>query len=127
MLGQHDAGHRRQGPQRLAELEVLAFHQPIERRAALVAAEAVPGLCLGTHVERWRLLGVEGAQTAELRADALQLNRAADKLDQVDAGFDLVGDAAHGRSRAGESNTPSRAKTGRPSAALLSPREDSFG
>src|SRR5437764_13268285 len=111
MLGHHAARHRRQSPQRLAELEVLAFHQPIERRAALVTTEAVPGLCLGTHVERWRLLGVEGAQTAELGGDALQLNRAADKLDQVDAGFDFGCYAAYGRSRAGGWSCSSRAYT----------------
>src|SRR5438552_140741 len=96
MLGERDAGHGRQSAQRLAELEVLALHQPIERAAALVAAEAVPRLCLRAHVERGRLLDVKWTQTAELRADAFQRNRAADELDQVDARFDLVSDAAHG-------------------------------
>src|SRR5207248_1748764 len=49
---QRDTRHRRKHAQRFAKLEVLALHQPIERRAPFAAAEAVPRLRLRAHIKR---------------------------------------------------------------------------
>src|SRR5205823_5642894 len=87
--------HIRQAAQGLTELEVLTLHQPVERSPVLATAEAAPRAGLRTHEEGRRLLRMERAESAKLRTGALQLNRAADELDQVDARFDLVSNAAH--------------------------------
>ena len=50
------------------------------------AAEAVIGLARRADGEARRLLAVEGAQALAVGAGALQLDRAADDLDDVDAG-----------------------------------------
>ena len=61
----------------------------------LATPEAMPGLGLRAHVERRRLLGMEGAQAPVVRADAFERDRAADQLDQVNACLDVFRDGAH--------------------------------
>ena len=112
-FGKLNSGQRRECAQRFAELQVLALHEPVEGRTALVAAEAVPGLRLRPHVERWGLFGVEGAQAAVIGADALELDTAANELDQIDARLDLFRDGTHGISRGEEYTAWLAASSGR--------------
>jgi hypothetical protein len=67
------------------------------------AAEAVEELLVDADPERRRLLVVERAAGLVLAPGLLQLHAAADHLDDVGAGDELVdevlGNAGHGRSR----------------------------
>ncbi len=90
-----DAGHLGQRAQRLAKLEVLALHQPVEGAALLPAAKAHEGVAGREDIERRRLLLMERAQPFVAGARPTQLHGPTDQLDQVDAGLDLVRDAAH--------------------------------
>ena len=65
--GELDAGLLGEDAQGLAEVDVLALLDEGEDIAALAAtAEAAPGAAIGEDVEGGGLLGVEGAEGAEV-------------------------------------------------------------
>ena len=72
----------------------VSFHHEREHVAALLAAEAFPGVAARGDRERRRLLAVEGAQALEGRARLLQLDRLADHVEDVQPTLDLCRNAA---------------------------------
>ena len=93
--GELDAGFLGEDAQGLAEVDILAFLDEGEDVAALAAAaEAAPGAAIGEDVERGGLLGVEGAEGAQVAARLLQLDGAAYVLGGIDSPLDF-GDGVH--------------------------------
>ena len=93
--GKLDAGLLGEDAEGLAEVDVLALLDEGEDIATLAAAaEAAPDAAVDEDIEGARLLGVEGAEAAEVAARLLELDEASDVLDRVDAPLDL-GDGVH--------------------------------
>lgn len=88
-LGQLDARAVGELAQRLGEGLALELHHELEDVPRGLAAEAVEELPLRVHVERRRLLRVEGAEALEARARALEHDVLADELHDVRALADL--------------------------------------
>jgi len=100
-FGDRDPAVACEAADRLEEAEALGLLHEVEDVSAFVTAEAVERAPVRIHVERGRLLVMEGAEPLVAPARALEGDATPDELDHVDAVAnlldDLVGNPAHGR------------------------------
>ena len=81
----------RQETQGIFKIPAFLFHHELENVAPLSAlTEAVPGLAVRRNNERRRFLIVKRAQAGIILPGAAQFHGLPDKVDNIDAGFDLI-------------------------------------
>src|SRR5207253_5131404 len=84
-----DPGPRREGLERLGELEILRLHDKAEDVAVCAAAKAMVVTLIRKDDERRRLLGMERAQPFVRPSGLLQRDPLANDVDDVETGLDL--------------------------------------